>query len=556
MLRTTEIISTDGLAIAVLGSGIALDVRGLVGGATAVALGEINTDQNIQTFSVSATGVLAGVDVGLNVFGFAKRVVNFGEISAAYDAGIVLTGEEGSLTSIRNFGTISGGVNGIKAILGGMNLLNTGTIAGQAAIFALNSAPDVVQNRGTMVGSIILGGGDNELTNHGRMEGEISTGDGDDIIRNIGGSMAGDITLGGGDNQFRNSGDFLGSLLSGDGSDLIVNRSGTMDGEIIMGGGISLTFDTDRIINRGVIEARVIFAETKDIFDNRRGTVTGRVEMGAGDDRFDNRGGIVESPVFTMGLGNDTFDNRGGTVAGTINLFDGNDRFIAGTSAQIAAGGNGVDTLDLSALGSLTYNMFYGVDQPGMPADSTFTGFENVVGSFTGNNVLTGNFGANALTGGRLVDTLDGDDGDDELRGLSGNDTVIGRGGRDRLFGDRGDDVLIGGFDDDRMTGGADSDRFVFDVNSDGLDTITDFERGLDKIDLSLIDAQPKTSGNQAFTFIGAADFTAGGQVRAVYRADTDKTVVTWGVMPGTFISASVLLLDGQIALQATDFIL
>jgi Ca2+-binding RTX toxin-like protein len=516
-----------------------------------VALGESSTDQNIQTLSVSASGVLAGVDIGLNVFGFTKRVVNFGEISAAYNAGIVLTGEENSLTSIRNFGTISGGINGIKSFVGAMNLLNTGTITGQAAIFALNSVADVVTNRGSMVGSIVLGGGDNELTNHGRIDGEISTGDAKDFVRNTGGSISGDITLGNGDNQFRNTGDFVGTLTFGNGSDLVVNRSGTMGGEIDMGGG----FETDRIVNRGVIEARVFFVESNDLFDNRRGTVTNLVSMAGGDDFFDNRGGIVESSV-AMGTGNDTFDNRGGTVVGGISLFDGSDRFIAGTSAQTVDGGLGIDTLDFSAFGSLTYNMFRGADQPGIPADSTFSRFENVVGSFTGTNVLTGNTFANVLTGGRLGDTLDGGNGDDELRGLAGNDTLIGRAGVDRLFGDNGDDVLNGGAGQNRLTGGADADRFVFDATRNDLNTITDFERGIDKIDLSLIDALPRTSGNQAFTFIGEAAIAASGQVRAFYRADLNQTIVAWGVQSGANILISVVALDGQHALQASDFIL
>jgi Ca2+-binding RTX toxin-like protein len=256
--------------------------------------------------------------------------------------------------------------------------------------------------------------------------------------------MAGDITLGNGVNRSRNSGDFVGKLTFGNGSDRLVHRSGTMDGDIWMGGGDPLRVDADLIINRGVIDARVFFGDINDLFDNRRGTVTAFVSMIGGNDRFDNRGGIVESRV-SMGSGNDTFDNRGGTVSDTIDLGDGSDRFIAGASAQFVDGGLGIDTLDFSALGSLTYNMFRGADQPGIPAESTFLRFENVVGSFTGTNVLTGNTFANVLTGGRLGDTLDGGNGDDELRGLAGNDTLIGRAGVDRLFGDSGDDVLNGG---------------------------------------------------------------------------------------------------------------
>ncbi len=42
-----------------------------------------------------------------------------------------------------------------------------------------------------------------------------------------------------------------------------------------------------------------------------------------------------------------------------------------------------------------------------------------------------------------------------------------------------------------------------------GNERITDFATGVDKIRLSEIDANTGVAGNQAFTFIGAAAFTA-----------------------------------------------
>jgi Ca2+-binding RTX toxin-like protein len=51
-------------------------------------------------------------------------------------------------------------------------------------------------------------------------------------------------------------------------------------------------------------------------------------------------------------------------------------------------------------------------------------------------------------------------------------DTLTGGAGRDRLIGGAGNDLL---------TGGADSDIFRFNPN-DGLDTITDFETGIDRL--------------------------------------------------------------------------
>src|SRR5690349_22897188 len=49
------------------------------------------------------------------------------------------------------------------------------------------------------------------------------------------------------------------------------------------------------------------------------------------------------------------------------------------------------------------------------------------------------------------------------------------------------------------------ADTFVFTAVADSSlaarDTITDFQAGIDKIDLSLIDAKTTASGNQAFLF-------------------------------------------------------
>ena len=66
---------------------------------------------------------------------------------------------------------------------------------------------------------------------------------------------------------------------------------------------------------------------------------------------------------------------------------------------------------------------------------------------------------------------------------FGGADRLDGGAGHDVLNGGAGDDILIGGVGDDALTGGAGADRFVFG-QSHGRDTITDFQPGLDTIDL------------------------------------------------------------------------
>ena len=78
------------------------------------------------------------------------------------------------------------------------------------------------------------------------------------------------------------------------------------------------------------------------------------------------------------------------------------------------------------------------------------------------------------------------------------------------------------------MNGGSGNDTFKFlsTAAADG-DTILLFEPG-DRLDLSGIDADVATAGNQAFTIVSGAALTAAGQLAVSFesRADGDFTVV------------------------------
>ncbi|MBP0614437.1 M10 family metallopeptidase C-terminal domain-containing protein [Jiella sp. KSK16Y-1] len=103
---------------------------------------------------------------------------------------------------------------------------------------------------------------------------------------------------------------------------------------------------------------------------------------------------------------------------------------------------------------------------------------------------------------------MTGSDGVEALLGLGGNDTLQGLGG---------DDFLSGGLGVDTLTGGEGSDIFDFEsVAEIGMaagrrDVITDFEQGVDVINLDAIDALTTVDGNQDFTFIGEAQHTGDG---------------------------------------------
>ncbi|MCV9878226.1 serralysin family metalloprotease [Brenneria izbisi] len=75
-----------------------------------------------------------------------------------------------------------------------------------------------------------------------------------------------------------------------------------------------------------------------------------------------------------------------------------------------------------------------------------------------------------------------------------GNDIIVGNDVDNILQGGFGDDVLSGGRGADVLTGGIGADTFVYAGVSDSMassyDLITDFERGIDKIDLSAFNGE------------------------------------------------------------------
>ncbi|MBM6595465.1 M10 family metallopeptidase C-terminal domain-containing protein [Microvirga pudoricolor] len=94
------------------------------------------------------------------------------------------------------------------------------------------------------------------------------------------------------------------------------------------------------------------------------------------------------------------------------------------------------------------------------------------------------------------------------------HDTVTGTGSKNTLRGYAGNDQLVGGRGADKLYGGSGADTFVFKTLKDstvaakGRDTIYDFStQQKDRIDLKGIDANVLKAGNQAFKYIGAADF-------------------------------------------------
>ncbi|MBM1817047.1 calcium-binding protein [Pseudosulfitobacter pseudonitzschiae] len=145
-----------------------------------------------------------------------------------------------------------------------------------------------------------------------------------------------------------------------------------------------------------------------------------------------------------------------GALNDTLVGHDGNDRLDGMDGDDDLSGLRGNDTLD------------------GGTGHDTLSGGSN-------RDRLTGGRGRDLLDGGRSRDVLDGGRGDDTLYGGDSKDALYGNWGDDVLFGDAGSDRLAGNQGNDTLTGGAGADLFVFKAG-DGVDTITDFEDGVDRI--------------------------------------------------------------------------
>ena len=177
-------------------------------------------------------------------------------------------------------------------------------------------------------------------------------------------------------------------------------------------------------------------------------------------------------------------------------------------------------------------------------------------------------------------DKIFGSDYADIILGMAGNDMLYGGGGRDHLQGGVEQDVLYGGTQDDFLYGGDNADRLDGGMGKDLLeggagadtfyfynaaanrkthiglsinDTITDFEKRVDKIDLSLIDTRLK-AGDQAFAYLGLGNFSGErGEVR--WEWSGGNTLI-YGDMNGDKNADFGIVLLGEVSLLKGDFIL
>ncbi|HEV8392350.1 MAG TPA: M10 family metallopeptidase [Dongiaceae bacterium] len=256
-------------------------------------------------------------------------------------------------------------------------------------------------------------------------------------------------------------------LTGGKGADTyFVNEAGDQVIESIAGttGGIdtvksSIDFSLAALVNVEKLTLLAGFSDLDATGNALNNTLTGN--------EFKNvlNGGVGKDTM--LGGGGDDYyfvDNIGDIVTETI----------------LNTKGGGIDTVESTVTYSLAAHA--NVDHLILTGGANINGTGNAL-----NNEITGNSGANTLNGGTGNDVMAGGNGNDALNGGSGNDTLDGGNDNDTLIGGAGNDLLTGDDGNDKMTGGTGNDVFDFNLKSElgDVDTITDFKKGADLLDIS-----------------------------------------------------------------------
>ena len=181
-----------------------------------------------------------------------------------------------------------------------------------------------------------------------------------------------------------------------------------------------------------------------------------------------------------------------------------------------------------------------------------------------GNDRIRGNEADNLLKGGRGNDRLVGRQGRDRLLGGAGNDRLYGGSDRDRLLGNSGNDILQGRAGDDVLTGGTGRDRFVLNAPGAGVDRVTDFVSGTDKIVLNKAAfTNLMSSVGTGFSQVGEfASVSSRGAIATqsaliVYNESTGQVFYNAnGRAPGLGGGRAVAILSDAPTLTANDFVL
>lgn len=263
-------------------------------------------------------------------------------------------------------------------------------------------------------------------------------------------------------------------ILAGDGADTVTATVANLEQNDVLDGGDG----SDRLTISAGIPANILSLNLAQPNTQLQG-INGLTVQNFEQFDFTNFAGRLTVQGSTLadvvlgGAGNDS-------LAGD----SGNDELSGGGGNDALHGGLGADSLR-GGLG----NDLYTVDNVGdRPTEALNQGSDTVRSSITW---TLGNHLENLILTGTLNTNGFGNTRNNSLTGNRGNNTLSGGAGSDRLLGGLGADVVNGGAGNDSLTGGGGRDSFRFASPRSfrradfGLDSITDFLRGQDRITLS-----------------------------------------------------------------------
>ncbi len=300
----------------------------------------------------------------------------------------------------------------------------------------------------------------------------------------------------------------------------------------------SLEVEGGGVIDLGAFVYDIVGEQRIELFatDAAAVTISGR----------DVADGFADDEIFVSG-GSDS-------VAG----LGGNDRIEATSAGATVDGGAGDDRIFYSEAGLSRIRGGDGNDTIGLFGQGATP---------DGGSTVDGGAGNDRLFAGDAADSLLGQSGDDTIVGGGGNDTIHGWTGADSIEGGTGNDRLIGGIGGDTLAGGTGADRFVYDDGHSGtlskgqligFDTIRDFSRAQgDRIDLSLVDADTATTGDQAF--LAPVNGALGGAIGTgslVYSVGAAATTISGSIDADADFEFRIVVTVPGYTPVAADFIL
>lgn len=241
-------------------------------------------------------------------------------------------------------------------------------------------------------------------------------------------------------------------------------------------------------------------ADNYSIVNERRGVIdAGRGNQGAG---ISLQTGEVDGDVVTASLTNNgRVQGRGngeGNLEGDgIRVFNsvGETTLTSdiNNSGQILGSDDGIDIrAGITLAGNINNQRRSTIlgQETGIEIDGAIAGAINNNGTIAGGvnaiDASQATAGVTVNNSGRLIGDVVLSSANDVFNSNGRVDgAVLGLAGDDVLQGDRGNNTLVGGLGNDTLTGGSGRDTFVFDPADVGADVITDFQNGIDQLDVS-----------------------------------------------------------------------